>query len=108
MSYISKRSRKQDVYDEALQFTGPSYPPILPHSKAGTVLMAKDDDDGQTILMLAAATGNVDVFELVVSQLPREQVGKVDPKPVLFGCLGKAAFSPWHVPYNGRVCLEQG
>lgn len=42
--------------------------------QAGTVLMAKDDDNGQTILMLAASRGDVDVFEMIASKLPHPQV----------------------------------
>ena len=66
----------------------PSNSPLRP-SKAGAVLMAKDDDDGQTVLMIAAATGNVAVFDLVVSQLPREQVGELGP-----GVLQNLVYSP--------------
>lgn len=36
--------------------------------------MAKDDEDGKTVLMLAASTGNPAVLELVASRLPRAQV----------------------------------
>ncbi len=70
--------------------------------------MAKDDDDGQTILMLAAATGNVDVFDLVVSQLPREQVSKLGAKPILLGCLCKGCFTTLVVPDNSRVWNKAG
>lgn len=35
--------------------------------------MVKDDDDGQTVLMHAASTGNPDALELVASRLPRAQ-----------------------------------
>lgn len=36
--------------------------------------MGKDDDEGKTVLMLAASTDNPDVLELVASRLPRAQV----------------------------------
>ncbi|CAM9561668.1 unnamed protein product, partial [Scytosiphon promiscuus] len=46
----------------------------LPEDQAGTLLMAKDDDNGQTVLMLAASVGDVDVFEMVASKLPHPQI----------------------------------
>lgn len=38
------------------------------------MLMTKDDDDGQTALMLAAAGGEPGVLKLVASRLPRAHV----------------------------------
>ena len=60
----------------ALTKVSPTRPPARPISKAGAALMAKDDDDGKTVLMLAASTGDPDVVELVASRLPRAQVSR--------------------------------
>lgn len=49
----------------------------VPETQAGSVVIAKDENDEQTVLMLAAATGNPEVFEKVASMLPR---GKVSMK----------------------------
>lgn len=38
------------------------------------MLMSKNDQDGQTVLMLAAASGDTGVFKAVASKLPRAQV----------------------------------
>lgn len=57
--------------------------------------MVKDDDDGQTVLMLAASTGSPDVLELVASRLPRAQVSGsaiVSSSCPLVECKARLAF----------------
>ncbi|CAM9180327.1 unnamed protein product, partial [Ectocarpus fasciculatus] len=46
----------------------------LPESQAGKLLTAKDDDEGRTVLMLAACTGDPDVFTTVASKLPHSNM----------------------------------
>lgn len=75
----SRENVEKVLLDDAPQTPRrPASPPAcLPTgnvSKVGTALMAKDDDDGKTVLMLAASAGNPEVLELVASRLPRAQV----------------------------------
>ncbi|CAM9346959.1 unnamed protein product, partial [Ectocarpus sp. 4 AP-2014] len=46
----------------------------LPEGQAGKLLTAKDDDEGRTVLMLAACSGDPDVFTAVASKLPRSSM----------------------------------
>lgn len=41
-------------------------------------LTAKDDHNGQTLLMLAARTGNPDVFDAIASRFPPTKVSATE------------------------------
>lgn len=49
--------------------------------------MTKDDDDGQTALMLAAATGEPGVLKLVASRLPRANVSEYRENSPFHRCI---------------------